>query len=65
MQKVPVSGQKLENGRIKISYKGTNDNDIESDEFDTVLIATGRYPDTKALGCDSKLYFDLFYLEII
>lgn len=54
-QKIPVSAEKLENGQLRVFYKDANgDSTIESDDFDTVLIATGRYPDTKALGCDSK-----------
>lgn len=48
-----MSAEKLENGKIRVHYKDTNgDNTTASEEFDTVLIATGRYPDTKALGCD-------------
>jgi len=51
MRKVPVSGEKLENGKLKINFKNSDGvGEIESEEFDTVLIATGRFPDTQKLG---------------
>lgn len=47
MKKVPVGGEKLENGKIKVNFKNADGTgEVESDEYDTVLIATGRFPDT-------------------
>jgi thioredoxin/glutathione reductase (selenoprotein) len=43
---LPVNVQKLESGRLLV----TMDNG-ESDEFDTLLVATGRYMDLQGLGC--------------
>lgn len=54
MKKVPVTGEKLENGQIAISFKNADGTgDVETQNFDTVLVATGRYPDTKKLGCEA------------
>jgi pyruvate/2-oxoglutarate dehydrogenase complex dihydrolipoamide dehydrogenase (E3) component len=62
MQKVPVGGEKLENGKVSISFKNADGSgEIESETFDTVLVATGRYPDTKALNCEGNpSYFPNF-----
>lgn len=47
MKKVPSGGEKLENGKMKIYFKNTDGSgDVLSEEYDTVLIATGRVPDT-------------------
>jgi len=45
----------LENGKLKVYFQDTDRTQpIESEEFDTVLVATGRYPDTIKLGCESN-----------
>ncbi len=55
MKKVPTSCERLENGRFKVYFQDTDKTQpIESEEFDTVLLATGRYPDTLKLGCESN-----------
>ena len=42
---------------MRVFYKkATGDSEIKNEDFDTVLVATGRYPDTKLLGCES-IYF--------
>lgn len=39
---------------MSISFKNADGSgEIESETFDTVLVATGRYPDTKALNCEA------------
>ncbi len=59
MKKIPTSCERLENGKFKVYFQDTEKIEpIESEEFDTVLVATGRYPDTIKLGCESK--FRLF-----
>ena len=48
---IPISIEKLESGRFKVTYALLNEDGSQQstneDEFDTVLFATGRYPDTK------------------
>lgn len=52
MKTVTESGEYLEaEKKIKITYKNA-DGTVGSDTFDSVLVATGRYPDTKALNCE-------------
>jgi len=49
---VPHKIEKLDTGKLKVTY--SVDGSAETtDEFDTVLFATGRYPDTKNLGLDA------------
>jgi len=39
---------------LKITFKNADGSgEEESDVFDTVLVATGRYPDTKGIGCET------------
>jgi len=54
-ESIPVKGEKLENGQIRIHYRKTKDTEakeVNYADYDSVFIATGRYPDTKALGLD-------------
>ena len=56
MKRVPVSAQRLYDGKIKVYYKSAEENsDLEHYIYDTVLVATGRFPDTKSLGCESNI----------
>jgi len=53
---VPVKAEKLDTGKIKVTWKKASDKDgaeLFSDEFDTVLVATGRYADTKNLNLEA------------
>jgi len=51
MKKVPVGGERLENGQIKINFKNSDGSgEVESGVYDSVLVATGRFPDTNKLG---------------
>ena len=52
MQCVPTSIEKLENGKLKVTYESTEGEKFEG-EWDTVLVAVGRYPDTKSLGLEN------------
>lgn len=48
---VPVSAEKLESGKIKVGYQASDKSgEVKYEEFDTVFVATGRYPDTPGLG---------------
>lgn len=48
---VPHSTEKLEDGKIKVTYHPTGDSEaLASDVFDTVFLAIGRTPDTHLLG---------------
>lgn len=39
---------------MKITFKNSDGSgEEESEVYDTVLVATGRYPDTKSIGCES------------
>mmetsp|Transcript_12808 Transcript_12808/g.16827 ORF Transcript_12808/g.16827 Transcript_12808/m.16827 type:complete len:676 (-) Transcript_12808:421-2448(-) len=49
---VPDSIQKLENGRLKVTWF-TKEGLIKEEEFDTVLAATGRFADTENLGLEN------------
>jgi thioredoxin reductase (NADPH) len=55
MEYIPVTAEVLENNQIRVGYRKTNgpETDILCDTFDTVMIATGRYPDTKALNLEA------------
>jgi len=51
---IPVSIEKLENGKLRVTWKGTTSEDHTegTDDFDTVLTAIGRAPETKKIGID-------------
>jgi pyruvate/2-oxoglutarate dehydrogenase complex dihydrolipoamide dehydrogenase (E3) component len=49
---VPVSAEKLESGKFKIGYKPTNGEEVKYEEFDNILVATGRYADIQKLGLE-------------
>lgn len=51
-ESVPLRFDKAENGRIKVSYKNTKENTNNEDEFDTVLLAIGRSPETSRLNLE-------------
>jgi len=48
----PSKVEKLPNGKLKVFWKGESNSNSSSEEFDTVLIAVGRDPDTHNLGCE-------------
>jgi len=47
---VPTSVEKLDNGKLKVSFN--HNGQVGSDEFDTVMLAIGRDPETKKIGLD-------------
>jgi len=47
---VPASVEKLESGKLKVTY--SHNGVSESDEFDTVMLAIGREPETRKIGLD-------------
>jgi thioredoxin/glutathione reductase (selenoprotein) len=51
-QCVPRSLEKTSSGRILVTYEEHNGN-TRTDEFDTVLFATGRRPETARMGLDA------------
>ncbi|XP_062500588.1 thioredoxin reductase 1, cytoplasmic-like isoform X2 [Corticium candelabrum] len=56
---IPVKVERLDDGRLDVVWQHTNQNEgglergVFQDVFDTVLVATGRGPDSKALGLDA------------
>lgn len=50
METTTEKGEKLDDGKLRITYKNKN-GEIGVDDFDSVLVATGRYPDTQKLNC--------------
>jgi thioredoxin reductase (NADPH) len=50
---IPTKVEKLENGRLKVTYRHAEKEEYGSDEYDTVLYAIGRYPDTHGLNLDA------------
>lgn len=52
-QSVPAKIEKLEDGRLRVTWTNRVDGSEHSDVFDTVLSATGRYADTASLNLDS------------
>lgn len=50
---VPQNLEKLDNGQIKVTYQNKQTDEVFSDNFDTVMFATGRAADTKSLGLDN------------
>merc|ERR1711971_131746 len=51
---VPEKFEKLDNGKIRVHYKPSKGGGAsKSEDFDTVLMAVGRNPDTKGLNCDA------------
>lgn len=51
-QCVPSRFSKSENGKILVDYENLLDKTRHSEEFDTILMAIGRTPDTKNLGLE-------------
>jgi len=48
---VPSKIEKLDDGKLKVTYAASNDEGMSGEEvFDTVLLAVGRKPETKAIG---------------
>ncbi|CAB3234731.1 unnamed protein product [Arctia plantaginis] len=50
---VPLSVEKLENGKLKARWQNTETNQQVEEIFDTVLMATGRYALTKQLNLEA------------
>ncbi|XP_062500475.1 thioredoxin reductase 2, mitochondrial-like [Corticium candelabrum] len=56
---IPVKVEQLNDGRLDVVWQHTNQNEggqergVFQDVFHTVLVATGRCPDSKALGLDA------------
>uniref|UniRef100_A0A8C6XW78 L-amino-acid oxidase n=1 Tax=Naja naja TaxID=35670 RepID=A0A8C6XW78_NAJNA len=48
----PTRVKKLDNGRLRVTWKYGDSGKEKSDEFDTVMWAVGRAPDTAALQLD-------------
>lgn len=49
----PTNIEKLEDGRLKVTFKNNSTGEISSDVFDTVFLAVGRTPETAAIGLDA------------
>uniref|UniRef100_A0A8D2LTJ1 Thioredoxin reductase 2 n=1 Tax=Varanus komodoensis TaxID=61221 RepID=A0A8D2LTJ1_VARKO len=49
----PMKVKKAENDRLRVTWKYLDSGKEKTDEFDTVLWAVGRAPDTKALNLES------------
>jgi thioredoxin reductase (NADPH) len=49
---VPSKIEKQANGKLKVTWVGSKGGEGGSDEFDTVLVAVGRFADTKSLGLE-------------
>jgi thioredoxin reductase (NADPH) len=50
---IPQKIEKLDSGKLKVSWVDTDTKVESSDVFDTVFVATGRYADTGKLGLDA------------
>lgn len=50
---VPLSITKLESGKLAVQYENVDLKEKKTEEFDSVLFATGRYALTGALGLDN------------
>lgn len=48
-----VSGADESPRRLRVEYKNTQTGELSSEEFNTVMFAVGRDPDTKALGLEN------------
>nr|XP_060641842.1 thioredoxin reductase 2, mitochondrial [Anolis sagrei ordinatus]XP_060641843.1 thioredoxin reductase 2, mitochondrial [Anolis sagrei ordinatus] len=49
----PMKVKKTDNGRLRVTWKYLDSGKEKSDEFDTVMWAVGRTPDTKPLNLDA------------
>uniref|UniRef100_A0A8D0HGC1 Thioredoxin reductase 2 n=1 Tax=Sphenodon punctatus TaxID=8508 RepID=A0A8D0HGC1_SPHPU len=49
----PTKVEKLENGKLQVTWKYTDSGKEEMDAFDTVMWAVGRAPDTKTLNLET------------
>lgn len=50
---LPTAVEKLDSGKLKVTYKNAETNETASDEYDTVMYAIGRYPVTDYLNLDT------------
>ncbi|KAI9143384.1 thioredoxin reductase 3-like protein [Paraphysoderma sedebokerense] len=50
---VPIALEKMEDGKIKVEWKYSADNRVETNTFDTVMLAIGRDPITGPLNLDA------------
>ncbi|EFC42180.1 thioredoxin reductase [Naegleria gruberi] len=50
---VPLSVNKLESGKLSVEYENVETKEKKTEEFDTVLFATGRYALTQALNLEN------------
>lgn len=51
-ESIPIKFSRQENGKILVDYQNTKENIKKSEEFDTVLLAIGRSPETHRLGLE-------------
>jgi len=51
-QMIPHKFSKNEHGKIVVEYKCLKDKSLSKEEFDTVILATGRHASTARLGLD-------------
>jgi len=49
----PIEFSKSENGKTVVTYKNTKTNEIIKEEYDTVLMAIGRYAVTNNMGLEN------------
>jgi len=47
----PQKIEKLQSGKLLVHYSNSNSNEVEQEEFDTVIAAVGRDADTSRLNC--------------
>jgi len=49
---IPIKFAKNESGKVVVEYNNTKEKNIGKEEFDTVILAVGRAPNTKNIGLD-------------
>jgi thioredoxin/glutathione reductase (selenoprotein) len=52
-QIIPVKIDKLENGKKRVTFRSATTNEVTQKDYDTVMFATGRRPDTAALNLEA------------
>lgn len=52
-QMVPTKFEKLEGGKVRVHFHPSSGGDVQTEDFDTVCLATGRYPLTQEIGLDN------------
>merc|ERR1719334_2243362 len=50
---VPTKFEKIEGDKVRVHFQPTEGGDVKTEDFDTVCLATGRYPLTKDIGLEN------------